>query len=121
MSKDAVEVLRSIQGWQLERKTIMEDIWVNSGYVVTNPFGKPLDPNLLTRDFRSIVTKNQLPHLTFHGLRHLAAALLLKEGKSPKIVSELLGHSTITVTMDVYSHVLPNMQREAVQSLDQYL
>ena len=47
--------------------------------------------------------------------------LLLKEGKSPKIVSELLGHSTITVTMDVYSHLLPNMQREAVQRLDQYL
>ena len=54
---------------------------------------------------------------TFHGLRHTHATLLLKQGVNPKIVQERLGHSSIKVTMDTYSHVLPDMQQQAIDAL----
>lgn len=62
-----------------------------------------------------------LAQVRFHNLRHSAATLLLEQGIHPKIVSELLGHTTIRVTMDIYSHVLPDMQREAVASMERLL
>ncbi|NRF91552.1 tyrosine-type recombinase/integrase [Paenibacillus frigoriresistens] len=58
------------------------------------------------------------PTITFHDLRHTHASILLKQGVHPKVVSERLGHSTITITLDTYSHLLPNMQEEAAASLE---
>ena len=57
---------------------------------------------------------NDLPHLTFHGLRHAFATFGLVTGKPAKAVSEHLGHSSVVITLDLYSHVLPNMQEELV-------
>ena len=59
-----------------------------------------------------------LPHIRFHDLRHTAATLLLVQGIHPKIVSEMLGHSTVSMTLDTYSHVLPDMQRDATEAFD---
>jgi integrase len=56
--------------------------------------------------------------LRFHDLRHTAATLLLKAGVHPKIVSERLGHATVAITLDTYSHVMPDMQREAASAVD---
>jgi integrase len=61
------------------------------------------------------------PHLTLHGLRHAHATLALTAGVNPKVVSERLGHSTIAVTMDTYSHVLPGMQEEAPVAVEKLL
>ena len=61
------------------------------------------------------------PHVRFHDLRHSTATLLLSLGKNPKVVQELLGHSQIAVTMDIYSHALPTMQREAMDDLNRLL
>ena len=68
--------------------------------------------------FKAILKKAELPTIRWHDLRHSAATLLLSTGCHPKIVQERLGHSTIGITMDTYSHVLPTMQREAVDKLD---
>ncbi len=57
--------------------------------------------------------------MRFHDLRHSAAALLLSMGVQPKVVQELLGHTQISMTMDIYSHMLPSMQREVVEGLDE--
>ena len=62
-----------------------------------------------------------LPSIRFHDLRHTAATLLFGLDTRPKLVQELLGHSQIAVTMDIYSHVLPTMQREAMNGLDELL
>ena len=62
-----------------------------------------------------------LPGIRFHDLRHTAATLLLGEGVHPKIVSERLGHSRVGITLDLYSHVTPTMQREAAASVDAVL
>jgi integrase len=75
-----------------------------------------------TRDIldqlKALLKKAELPEIRFHDLRHSAATLLLSQGVHPKVVQEILGHSTISTTMDVYSHVLPSMQQEAITRLN---
>ena len=80
----------------------------------THPNGTPLIPDQITQDFASVIKRFGLPHLTFHGLRHAFATLALVGGMPAKAVSEHLGHSSVVITLDLYSHVLPNMQEELV-------
>ena len=75
--------------------------------------------NLRTRSWKPLLKKASLPYDTrFHDLRHTCATLLLTKGVHPKIVQELLGHSSISITLDTYSHVLPNMQEKAVKAME---
>ena len=80
--------------------------------------GKPLSRFPVRWAFRKILKAAGLPELRFHDLRHTSATLLLQAGVHPKIVQERLGHAKIDVTLDVYSHVMPGMQREAANHLD---
>ncbi|HME70122.1 MAG TPA: site-specific integrase [Myxococcota bacterium] len=78
--------------------------------------------NLIRRNFKPLLRRAGLPESTrFHDLRHSAATLLLAQGVHPKIVQERLGHSSIVLTLDTYSHVLEGMQREAAVKLDAIL
>ena len=83
--------------------------------------GSPIDPDRVSKEFPKLVRAKGLPYLTFHGLRHAHATLALSTGVNPKIVSEQLGHSSISVSMDIYSHVLPGMQEEAALAVEQLL
>jgi integrase len=74
--------------------------------------------NLHNRSWKPLLKKAGLPHKRLHDLRHTCATLLLTKGVHPKVVQELLGHSSISVTLDTYSHVLPNMQEKAVAAMD---
>ncbi|MBC7542219.1 MAG: site-specific integrase [Candidatus Sericytochromatia bacterium] len=74
--------------------------------------------NLVRRSFQPLLEKAGLPRFRFHDLRHTHASFLLREGTSPKVVQEFLGHSRIDLTMDVYSHTLPTMQGEAAAKWD---
>lgn len=65
-----------------------------------------------------MVTMDGLPKLTIHGLRHTHATILMEKGVSPKVVSERLGHARPAITMDIYSHVLPDMQEKAALAID---
>lgn len=90
--------------------------------VFTTSAGTPLDvANLTYRSFRPLLARADLPQIRFHDLRHTCATLFLSRGTHPKIVQEILGHSTISVTMDTYSHVLPNMQGDAVTAMEKFL
>ena len=80
----------------------------------TQDDGSPVLPDTLTQEFRFLVKALELPSLNLHGLRHAFATLGLVGGMAPKTVSEHLGHSSIVITLDLYSHVLPNMQEELV-------
>ena len=75
--------------------------------------GEPVHPAVVSRRFREIVDGSSLPRIRLHDLRHTYATLALQSGVHPKIVSERLGHSTIALTLDVYSHALPTLQQEA--------
>ena len=77
-----------------------------------------MDPLNLTAAFIAFVRRPGVPRVRFHDLRHTHASQLLKQGVHPKVVSERLGHSTIGITMDVYSHVLPGLQEEAAEKID---
>ena len=74
-------------------------------------------PDQITQDFASVIKRFDLPHLTFHGLRHAFATLALKQNIHPKIVSEALGHSKIGITLNLYSHVIPDMQDELADAV----
>ena len=65
-----------------------------------------------------MLNKADLPHMRFHDLRHSAATILMAAGVHPKVVQERLGHSTIAMTMDIYSHVLPSMQQDVADKID---
>ncbi len=90
-----------------------------SRLVVDGKDGSPLHPDALTNSWRRYVAKAGLPHLRFHDLRHAHATLMLLQGVHPKVVSERLGHSSVGITLDTYSHVLPGMQAEAVRAFDE--
>lgn len=96
-------------------------LWEDRGLVFTDPTGRPLQPYVARHAFILLLLRAGLRPVRFHDLRHTAATLLLGRGIHPKIVSEMLGHATIAMTLDLYSHVTPSMQREAVRELDALL
>ncbi|HEU5378169.1 MAG TPA: tyrosine-type recombinase/integrase [Ktedonobacteraceae bacterium] len=116
-----VEALKQHRIQQLEQRLKVGEAWQEGDYVFTSLEGGPLNPRYLLKLFDQLLERAGLPHMRFHDLRHSAATLLLSMGVNPKIVQEILGHSTISMTMDVYSHVLPSMQREAMGKWDDAL
>lgn len=88
------------------------------GLLFTTSSGRPVSPRNVIRHFHRALEKAGLPRMRFHDLRHTAATLLLKEKVHPKVVQEMLGHSTITLTLDTYSHILPDIQQEAADKMD---
>jgi integrase len=74
-----------------------------------------------TRSFKQLLNRAELPQIRFHDLRHTCATLLLTRNVNPKIVSEMLGHATIAITLDTYSHVLPNMRNQAAAAMEEAL
>ena len=96
--------------------------WEEHGLVFTNIVGRPLNPNnLRQRSFFPLLARAGLPRIRFHDLRHSCATLLLSEGVHPKIVSDLLGHSQIGITLDLYSHVTATMQAVAAEAMGRLL
>ena len=88
-------------------------------YVVAQADGSPLQPNSLTHEFvRLLALAKDLPRVRFHDLRHSHATHLLASGVHPKIAQERLGHSSIGITLDLYSHVMPGMQEDAAAKVD---
>jgi integrase len=93
-----------------------------NGLVFASEMGKPLDRRYITTHcFKPLLKRAGVPQVRFHDLRHTCATLLLSKNINPKIVSEMLGHASIAITLDTYSHVLPNMQSEAAKALEDAL
>lgn len=122
LSAAAVTALRSHRVRQAEARLLVGTDWEDNDLVFTDAWGRPLDGSHVTgRDFRLLLERAGLPRIRFHDLRHTAATLLLASGTHPKLVQELLGHSTIALTLDVYSHVTPSMHDEAANTMDRIL
>ena len=83
----------------------------------TSPTGTPIDPRNDYRQFRRLLARARLPLVRVHDLRHTAASLLLAQGVPAQVVMEILGHSQIALTMNTYSHVAPEVSREAADRL----
>ncbi|TIX18496.1 MAG: site-specific integrase [Mesorhizobium sp.] len=87
-------------------------------FVVAQIDGQPIQPRSLTHEWVRVLGKTKLPRIRFHDLRHTHASQMLSAGIHPKVASERLGHSTVGITLDLYSHVMPGMQADAAEQVD---
>ncbi len=117
----AAIALRRHKSRQAEQRLRLGPAYQDRGLVCAAPDGSYWPPDLLSKAFRALIVRTGLRLVRFHDLRHTHATQLLRQSVHPKVVAERLGHSTITITLDTYSHVLPGLQEEAAQRLDQVL
>lgn len=121
MTGQHLNLLKQINNEQNQNKLLYGPDYNKKDLVFIQVNGNPIQPSELTREYKKILKKACLPSIRFHDLRHTHATLMLQKGIHPKIVAERLGHSSIKITLDIYSHVLPNMQEEAVSLFEQLL
>ncbi|MEX0751167.1 MAG: site-specific integrase [Dehalococcoidia bacterium] len=118
----AVEALRQHRVRQHEERLAVGSAWEDNELVFCSEIGTPVSAsNLLNRSFRRLLERAGIEPIRFHDLRHTAATLLLEQGMHPKIVSEMLGHSTIAITLDLYSHVTSAMHKQAADAMEEIL
>lgn len=109
-----VAVLKAHRKRQLEQRVELAGMYEDHGLIFASEIGTPLNPeNLVKRSFKPLLKRAGLPEIRFHDLRHTCATLLMGRGVHPKLVQELLGHATIAMTLDTYSHYLPSMGDQA--------
>lgn len=122
LAGSTIKALQTHRRAQAEEKLRAGPSYNDSGFMFASATGAPLDiKNLTERHFKKILRGAELPPLTLYGLRHTAATLMLSAGVNAKVASERLGHSTVLLTMDCYSHVLPHMQHDAVERVERLL
>lgn len=119
LSQLAITALQGHRARQNAERLKLGAVWEDNDLVFANEVGRPIEPsNLRRRSFEPLLEKAGLARVRFHDLRHSSATLLLSRGIHPKIVSEMLGHSRVNITLDLYSHVTPTMQRQAADAVD---
>ncbi|MGI8913342.1 MAG: tyrosine-type recombinase/integrase [Chloroflexota bacterium] len=119
---EAVEVLSTYRQAQVERRLLLGPDYGQHDMVFASATGSPLIARNVQRAFKLALRRADLPAtVRFHDLRHAAATMLLQAGVHPKVVSERLGHSTITLTLDTYSHVVPGLDADAANRLARVL
>jgi integrase len=107
---------------QLEGMERMGSLYQPGGLVFATTTGTIINPsNLRNRLFKPLLKHAKLRPIRFHDLRHTCATLLLSKDVNPKVVSEMLGHSSVSITLDIYSHLLPDMQEKAARALEDAL
>lgn len=117
----ALAALRRQRARQLEERLLAGPLWTEHEVVFATPAGLPTPFETVRRGLALALKRAGLPHIRFHDLRHTAATLLLADNINPKVVSELLGHTSVSITLDRYSHVLPSMQQDAAAAMDRLL
>ena len=113
LDEHTVDLLRDHRGGHVLTMAQFGSTYEDNGLVFPGPLGKPLDPATLTRNFEKLALRAGKRHVRLHDLRHFHASMLLKAGIHLKVVQERLGHSSIAITADTYSHVAPSLQRAA--------
>lgn len=113
-----VKALRQYKVEQMEIALQIGSKFSNDDFIFSTPLSQ-LRPSQLTTNYRAFISRKGFKHVTFHDLRHTHATHLLEQNIHPKVVSERLGHSNISITLDTYSHIIPNMQEEAANKVDE--
>ena len=122
LTAGAVEALKRHSARQADEMTRMGERYEDRGLIFASEVGTPLNRhNLAHRSFKPLLKRAELPNIRFHHLRHTCATLLLSKGVHPKFVQELLGHATIAITLDTYSHVLPGMGDQTATAIEDAL
>lgn len=121
LSNATMEVLREYKEWQDNYIKEMGKNWKGTDRVFTSKEGKYMHPDTCDKIITKIVRKYNLPPITFHGLRHTSASILIHKGINPKAVSQRLGHSSTDVTMEIYSHTFDITKKESANAFDEIL
>ncbi|MBI3977171.1 MAG: site-specific integrase [Chloroflexi bacterium] len=119
-----INVAESLKEWrkrQLQDRLLAGSRWREGDYVFTSRVGTPLERHNVYREFIALGEKADLPRIRLHDLRHTCATLLLLTGRPVKAVSEMLGHASVTITLEIYAHVLPTMQDDIADTMDRLL
>jgi integrase len=120
-----IPILKEHKKKYLTLKLRLGEAFKDEGFVVFQADGSPYEPEYITKNYGRVLGRISkelaIPKIRFHDLRHTHATLMLKAGVHPKVVAERLGHSSITMTLNTYSHVLPDMQQEAAEKLNALL
>ena len=122
LPKIATDALTQQKSVQDDERGLAGSDWVEHGLIFTSKHGEPLDYRVIVRrHFKKLLTAANLPDIRPFDLRHTSATLLLAAGENVKVVSERLGHASASLTLDVYSHVLPDMQQAAADRMERAL
>jgi integrase len=122
LTTGAVTALRAHLSRQLEEMERVSSLYQPGGLIFATETGTIINPsNLRNRSFKPLLKRAGVPLIRFHDLRHTCATLLLSKDVNAKVVSEMLGHASISITLDIYSHLLPDMQEKAVLALEEAL
>lgn len=121
ISDTLVNILKDLKKQQEILKELNGDTYIDKNLVCCTENGNEIDPDCLCPKFKRILRKNNLPIIRFHDLRHTHASLLLKEGKQAKAISDRLGHSTISTTLNIYAHVYEETSRDLAESFDELI
>ncbi len=120
LGSTAVTALGDHRARQLEERKVVP-IRGDLGLVFCTEWGEFLPTNTIVLALERVLARAGLPHIRFHDLRHTAATLMLQQGVHPKMASEMLGHSNVAITLDLYSHITPTMQRQAADAIERAL
>src|SRR5215212_9701813 len=122
LTSRAVEALKRHLAHQAEKRLKVGSLYRDQDLVFAGEGGNPINPsNLRNRSFKPLLERAGLPRITFHDLRHTCASLLFQRNVHPKHVQELLGHASVAITLDTYSHMLPGMGSEAADAMGEAL
>ncbi len=116
-----IRELKKLRGKQKQDRLLLGPAYQDNDYVFCWPDGSYIRPDYVYNRLKTLLNEHGLPSIRFHDLRHTFATMLLEAGEHPKVVSEMLGHSSITITLDIYSHVLPSMKEKAAAKLNDIL
>jgi integrase len=118
---DIVEELKRHKARQAQEKLLLGEAYTDHGLAFCQPTGQPIDPRNFTRFFERLLRQAGLPRIRFHDGRHTFATLMLELGEAPKTVQTMLGHTKITTTLDIYSHVSLDLEKKAAARLNAVL
>jgi integrase len=121
LAGSTMEALRRHKETQDAERAYLGAAWEDHELVFCTQRGGPLSARNIYRRFKQLLRHGALPNVRLHDLRHTAATLLLAGKVNPKVVSEMLGHASVSITLDIYSHVIPDMQQDAAATLEHAL
>jgi integrase len=121
LAPSVIAALRAHRARQLQERLVAGDGWQDNGLVFCTHTGGHIAGSNLRMAHMRLLRRLQLPYMRFHDLRHTAATLLLLQGAPVKVVSEMLGHANVGITMNLYMHVLPTMQQAAAEAMEAVL
>ncbi len=121
LSENIIELLKKHQEEQKELISKQESIYKDEGFIFCNDDGSNIDPSNFSHRFGAFIKKHKLKHIRLHDLRHTNATMMLLSNVPAKVASERLGHSNVSITLDLYSHVIDEMKQEATNKIDDIL